>query len=83
MLEPDPKVTAGIPEKPFYASDLDAQSAEKARAVCTAAGVTAPALLDDCMLDTAVLGGNTATAARIYTRILAPRAVLPRLLAVK
>jgi hypothetical protein len=82
MLEADPKVKVGVPDKPFYASDLDAQSAAHARAVCTAAGVTAPALLDDCVLDTAVLGGD-ATTAKVYTRMLVPRAVLPRLLAVK
>jgi len=79
MLEPDPKVTAGVPDKPFYASDLDAQSAEHARAICTAAGVTNPALLDDCILDTAVLGGNDNTAARIYTLAIVPRVVLPHL----
>ena len=79
MLEADPKVTAGVPDKPFYASDLDAQSAEHARAICTAAGVTNPALLDDCILDTAVLGGNEDTAARVYTRVIVPRVVLPHL----
>ena len=79
MSEADPKVTAGVPDKPFYASDLDAQSAEHARAICTAAGVTNPALLDDCILDTAVLGGNEDTAARVYTRVIVPRVVLPHL----
>lgn len=79
MLEADPEVTAGVPDKPFYASDLDQQSAEHARAICTAAGVTATELLDDCILDTAVFGGNDNTAARVYTRVVAPRAVLPHL----
>ena len=76
MLEADPKVTAGVPDKPLVASDLDADSEQKARAACLAAGVTAPALLDDCTLDTAVLGD--ATAAKVFTRLRAPRAVLPR-----
>lgn len=79
LFEADPAVTAGIPDKPFYASDLDAQTAERVRALCTRAGVTAPALLDDCMLDAAVLGGADDTAAKIYVRLPVPRAVLPRL----
>jgi len=33
MLEADPTVTAGVPDKPFFASDLDAQSEQTARAV--------------------------------------------------
>jgi hypothetical protein len=76
MLEADPTVKAGVPVKPLSASDLDAQSEQKARAACLKAGVTAPALLEDCTLDTAVLGD--ATAAKVYTRLRAPRAVLPR-----
>jgi hypothetical protein len=41
-----------------------------------AAGVTAQALLDDCALDTAVLGD--ASAAKVFTRLKVPLAVLPR-----
>ena len=78
LLCADKKIKPGIPAKPFYANDLDPQASEHARAICTAAGVTAPALLDACMLDTAVLGGGDDTAARVYTRAVAPRAVLPR-----
>jgi hypothetical protein len=76
MLEADPTVKAGVPEKPFSTSDLDAQSEQKARAACVKAGVTAPALLEDCTLDTAVLGDETAT--KVFARLRAPRAVLPR-----
>jgi von Willebrand factor type D domain len=76
MLEADAKVTAGVPDKPFFASDLDAASEQKARAACLEAGVTSPTLLDDCTLDTVVLGD--ATAAKVFTRLPAPRAILPR-----
>ena len=81
LLPADAAVKPGIPEKPLYASDLDAESAARARATCTAAGVTDPTLLDDCILDTVVLGGpaGDATAAKIYVRAIAPRAVMPRL----
>lgn len=66
----------GIPDKPFYASDLDPQVYARNRAICTAAGVTTPALLDDCTLDTTVL--NDKTAARVFVRPLPIRAVMPR-----
>lgn len=56
LLAPDKAIEPGIPAKPFYASDLDPQEAARVRAICTAAGVTTPAHLEACTLDTAVLG---------------------------
>ena len=78
LLAPDPAVKPSAPEKPFYASDLDAQSAQRARAICTAAGVKDPTLLDDCTLDTAVLGGGELPARALAVAII-PRSVLPHL----
>jgi hypothetical protein len=78
LLEPDRTITAAVPDKPFSASDLDAATAARVQAICKAAGVTAPSLLDDCMLDTAVLGGMTTPKAYTFIRFPA-LAVLPRL----
>jgi hypothetical protein len=63
----------GIPNKPFYANDLDPQIAKRARAVCTAAGVRVRALLDACTLDVAVIGRETA--AKVFVGMRAPAAV--------
>ena len=60
------------PEKPFYAKDLDPKIYKRASAICRQAGVKQPALLDACILDTAVLGDRTA--ARAFVRPNAPRA---------
>ncbi len=68
-------ITPGIPAKTFYASDLDPQTYARVLAICTAAGVTTPALLDDCTLDTAVL--NDEKAASVFVRTLPIRAVMP------
>jgi hypothetical protein len=69
-------IPPGIPDKPFYASDLDPQVYARIRAICTAAGVTIPALLDDCTLDTTVL--NDETAVSVFLRALPIRAVMSR-----
>jgi hypothetical protein len=76
LLDADPTIKAGIPDKPLYASDLDPQEAARVRAICTAAGVTAQALLDACVLDTAVLGDETPV--RVFVHAVPPRAVLAR-----
>jgi von Willebrand factor type D domain len=64
------------PEKPLFASDLDEKTAARARATCAATGVVSPALLDDCMLDVAILGDETA--AKVYSFRIPPRMVLAR-----
>jgi hypothetical protein len=45
-------------------------------ATCAAAGLVAPVLLEDCVLDVAILGDGTA--AKVYTFKIPPRTVLPR-----
>jgi len=76
LLSPcgDKNIETGVASKPFYANDLDPKLAERARAVCTAAGVKEGPQLDACTLDTAVLGG--AEAAKVFVRTLPIRAVL-------
>jgi hypothetical protein len=68
------KIEAGIPERPFYANDLSRKEHNRARASCVAAGVKEQALLDACILDTAVLGDKAATEA--FVRANPPRHVL-------
>ena len=63
----------GIPKKPFYANDLNANAYKRARAVCEAAGVKVESLLDACTLDVAVIGSGTA--ARVFVGTPAPIAV--------
>lgn len=77
LLEPDPGLKPGIPEKPVYATDLMPFEAKSAMSVCKAAGVTKPALLEACALDTIVLGDNS-TAVKAYLRAVPPREVMPR-----
>jgi hypothetical protein len=62
-----------IPDRPFYAQDLDPKEYKQARAVCTQIGVKDESLLDACTLDTAVLGEP---AARVYAHLPPPRAEL-------
>jgi hypothetical protein len=75
LLAADPTITPGIPDKLLFADDLDPQESARIRAICTAAGVTT-ILLDDCTLDTALLGDETAV--RVFVHTIIPRAVLPR-----
>ena len=66
-------VEQGIPERAFYAKDLDPEVYKRTRAVCTAAGVKAEPLLDACTLDVAVLGSDEA--AKVFVGAPAPVAV--------
>jgi hypothetical protein len=68
------KIEAGIPERPFYANDLNRKDHNRARASCVVAGVKEQALLDPCILDTAVLGDKAATEA--FVRANPPRHVM-------
>ncbi len=68
------KIEASIPERPFYANDLNQKDYNRARASCVAAGVKEQALLDACILDTAVLGDKAA--AKAFVRANPPRHVM-------
>jgi hypothetical protein len=76
LLSPcgDRDIEAGVASKPFYANDLDPRLAERAQAICKAAGVKEQPQLDACELDTTVLGGGEA--ATVFARTLPIRAVL-------
>ena len=77
LLEADTTIKPGIPNSPLYPVDLDPEVAARVRAICIAAGVTLPPLLDACTLDTAVLGDETPVKVFVHT-LIPPRAVLPR-----
>jgi hypothetical protein len=68
----DRDVESGIPQTRFYAQDLDARDYERARSVCTEAGVRDETLLDACTIDVTVIG--TRDAARVFARMRPPRA---------
>jgi len=61
------------PTAVFTAADLEQSVRERARAVCTAAGVKGDAYLDACTLDVAVIGNNDA--AKVFTTLPQPVAV--------
>jgi hypothetical protein len=61
------KVLSGNPANLMYADNLDPKLAEAAKATCERAGVKAPALLDACTVDVAVLG--TKAAAQVYLNL--------------
>lgn len=67
-------IRPGVPERPFFAEDLNAKDRERALAICKAARVRVPALLEACTLDTAVLKDEAA--ARGFVHIAPPRLVL-------
>lgn len=67
-------IRPGIPDKPFFASNLDPKASAKARAACKAAGITVPDLLESCTLDTTVL--NDKTAAKVFVHARPPRVVI-------
>ena len=67
------EIETGIPKKPFYANNLDRKVYQRARAVCTAAGVKVKSILDACTLDVAVIGRETA--AKVFVGLRAPVAV--------
>ena len=62
------------PQRLFTPADLEPKLRARTREVCQAAGVKEGALLDSCMLDTAVLGDRNA--ARVFAGAPPPRAVL-------
>jgi hypothetical protein len=66
------KIESGVPGKPLSAKDLEGNEFERARTICSAAGVKAESLLDACTLDTAVLGDKSA--AEVFVRLPPPRA---------
>jgi hypothetical protein len=70
LLCKERKVETGIPEKPFRANDLNREQYERARAICTKAGIKEPSALDDCTLDVTVLG--SAAASKVFARAPAP-----------
>ena len=66
------KIERGVPNKPFFAGNLDPKTRDRARAICTQAGIKPSALLDACTIDVAVLGKQ---AAAVYVGAPAPVAV--------
>ena len=68
----DKRVERGVPDRPFYANDLNRQDYERGRAICTEAGIRDESLLDACILDVTVLG--TREAATVFARMHPPRA---------
>jgi hypothetical protein len=67
------EIEQSVPRKLFFANDLDPQVSARTRAVCVAAGVKDPALLDACTLDVAVIGNDNA--AKVFVGARAPTAV--------
>jgi hypothetical protein len=67
------RVDTGVPQKPFYASDLPPEIRRRAQTVCTQAGVKGKALLEACTIDVAFTGHETA--AKVYVGMRAPAAV--------
>jgi hypothetical protein len=67
-------IRAGVPDRPFFATDLTATDRARALTICRAARIRAPALLEACTLDTAVLKDEAA--ARGFVNIAPPRVVL-------
>jgi hypothetical protein len=63
------EVKPGVPQKPFFANDLNPELAKRAMTVCERAGVKQGPLLDACMIDVAVIGPK---AAQGYVRMPAP-----------
>ena len=62
----------GVPEKPFFAADLDRELARRTRAICAEAGIEGP-LLEACVLDVAVIGRRNA--AGVFKTMAKPVAV--------
>jgi len=66
-------IEVGIPQRLFYAKDLEPGIREKAQGVCTAAGVKPGPLLEACTLDVAVIGQDAA--AKVFVDAIPPAAV--------
>jgi hypothetical protein len=56
------------PAAPFYAGNLDPSLRAHGQAVCTAAGVKPGPLLENCILDVAVIGGDAAASVFVGAR---------------
>jgi hypothetical protein len=67
------EIERGAPRQPFFAKDLEPNLRERARGVCTAAGVKEGPLLDACTLDVAVIGQDAA--AKVFVGMNPPQAV--------
>jgi hypothetical protein len=63
----------GLPDKPFYAKDLDRRTAERVQTICNRAGIKEGSLLDACMIDVAFTG--RANAAKVHAKTRQPVAV--------
>lgn len=63
------EVKRGVPQKPFFANDLDEALAKRTQAICQRAGMKEGPVLDACMIDVAMLGER---AARGLLRMPAP-----------
>jgi hypothetical protein len=68
----DKDTARAIPATTFYANDLDPNARERARAICTEAGVRNESLLDACTIDVTVVG--TRDAVTVFARAHPPRA---------
>jgi len=77
LLEADPTLKPGIPEKPFFVNDLEPKVAAHAIKTCKKAGITNQALLEACALDTVVLNDDN-TPVKAFVKAIVPRAALPR-----
>ena len=66
-------VEVRIPERTFYATDLEPAFREKAQGVCTTAGVKPGPLFEACTLDVAVIGNDAA--AKVFVDALPPTAI--------
>jgi len=62
-----------IPDRAFYAKDLEPAIREKAQGVCTTAGVKQGPLFEACTLDVAVIGNDAA--AKVFVTQLPPAAL--------
>jgi hypothetical protein len=74
LLCKDDKIIRGVPDRPFYASDLNPVDYKLGQEICKAAGVKEE-LLDACTLDVGLLGQG---AAEFFVRAPTPIAVMPR-----
>jgi hypothetical protein len=63
MFAREGRLQFAVPSRPLYARDLPPEAAARARAICQQAGVTHPDMLEDCVLDTAVLDDKAAAKA--------------------
>lgn len=67
------KIARAIPQRPFYAKDLDPKVREHAEQICKAAKVQPGPLFEACTLDVAVIGDEKA--ARVFADTKPPKNV--------